>query len=238
MLKLQGHASVLQEALTMSLLADAFVADQISKVKNQGTLTFSRPVERGVVTNWPLQLDIWQRLLPQAMKGTDPSGSNLLVTAFPFTPETLTGYLDQVRRKRPCLSRSAGHSIWPPPPTHTQNPGGVRGAWVCFPSAPAGTGGSWRPLPARVHRRGGQVVLPRGTAPRILPEAPLSHTLRGTLAYPPRHTPRGTARSACGLLLLAVQQPLFFKSRLAPPPRSMLMPRWTLDTARRTRCPW
>lgn len=80
---------------------ESFVGDQITRVKNQGTLTFTRPIERGIVTNWPCQLEVWKRLLPQAMVGNSgamvaPRNATLLVTSAPFTPTTLTGYLDEI----------------------------------------------------------------------------------------------------------------------------------------------
>ena len=59
-----------------------------------------RPCEHGIVTNWPCQVEVWQRLLPQALK-TPPGASaahksTLMVTSAPFTPESLTSHLDQV----------------------------------------------------------------------------------------------------------------------------------------------
>ena len=47
---------------------DTLVADQILNIKNQSTLEFTRPCERGIVTNWPLQVEIWERLIPMAMQ--------------------------------------------------------------------------------------------------------------------------------------------------------------------------
>jgi len=68
-----------------------------------GTLAFSRPCERGIVTNWPLEIDIWHRLLPQALcntpggRGTlDARSSTLCVTCAPFTPDHLTSCLDEI----------------------------------------------------------------------------------------------------------------------------------------------
>ena len=99
---------------------DTLVGDQILKIKNQGTLQVTRPCERGIVTNWPVQVDIWQRLLPQAMQAeagpsssspppslssSSSSGSSsspsfrdtaLVVTVAPFTPAALTGNLDEI----------------------------------------------------------------------------------------------------------------------------------------------
>jgi actin-related protein 6 len=93
---------------------DAFVADQILKIKNQGTLEFTRPCERGIVTNWSLQTDIWERLIPLAMDTELPSSmpssttapcrtggttfrdTSLVATVAPFTPRQLLGYMDEI----------------------------------------------------------------------------------------------------------------------------------------------
>lgn len=60
------------------------VGDEIDKVANGSVLQFSRPFDRGYLNNWPLEIEIWNKMF--IMEGVTPSESSLIVTEAAFNP--------------------------------------------------------------------------------------------------------------------------------------------------------
>lgn len=73
-----------------------FVADETDGVYNGATLHYNRPFDRGFLTNWGCELEVWQRVLGQSHLNVNPTNCFLTVTEAPFTPETLQNDMNEV----------------------------------------------------------------------------------------------------------------------------------------------
>jgi len=59
-----------------------YVADEVDEVTDTSGMYFRRPMEKGVVLNWDLQSQIWNRILN--MMETTPKDTNLMLLEAPF----------------------------------------------------------------------------------------------------------------------------------------------------------
>jgi len=76
---------------------DVFVADQIdTKLKNHSNVTYTRPCERGIVTNWQCQMEVWQRMFGLVLGKTGSRDKTLAVTEAPFTPPSVSRCLQEI----------------------------------------------------------------------------------------------------------------------------------------------
>lgn len=73
-----------------------FVADEIDTVYNGATLHYTRPFDKGFLTNWQCELEVWQRVFGSPHLNINPSNSYLTVTEAPFTPEALQNDMNEV----------------------------------------------------------------------------------------------------------------------------------------------
>jgi actin-related protein 6 len=71
------------------------VADQVDAVHNGSSLNYIRPFDRGYVTNWGVEIDVWNRIF--AKDKIVPKNIGCLVVTEPlFNPETLQNDFNEV----------------------------------------------------------------------------------------------------------------------------------------------
>lgn len=69
---------------------ETLTADEMDALQGPTSqLRFSRPFDRGYLTNWNVEVEIWQRLLSREVMDASPSECNLVLTVPPFCPEEL-----------------------------------------------------------------------------------------------------------------------------------------------------
>jgi|MDTB01.1.fsa_nt_gb actin-related protein 6 len=85
----------------MSLL----IGDQVEEVQNGSLLHYTRPFERGYLTNPAVEIEIWDRLFHKELKSSpgnwgsqehDYGGESLILTDAPFTPVSLQNDMNEV----------------------------------------------------------------------------------------------------------------------------------------------
>ena len=68
---------------------ESVVGDEIDSVQGATSqLRFSRPFDRGYLTNWNIERDIWERMFSTKLNA-DPQSCHLVLTMPPFCPEEL-----------------------------------------------------------------------------------------------------------------------------------------------------
>uniref|UniRef100_A0A7S0DQY0 Actin-related protein 6 n=1 Tax=Amorphochlora amoebiformis TaxID=1561963 RepID=A0A7S0DQY0_9EUKA len=72
-----------------------FVADQIDEILDFSQVYYRRPCEKGHITNWNLQAEIWERIFKHVLK-VDPSTSGLLVTEPVCNLTALSRRMDEI----------------------------------------------------------------------------------------------------------------------------------------------
>ena len=72
------------------------VGDEVDSYVNGSLLQYMRPFERGYLTNWPCEVDVWNRVFGKAGLHIKPTDSTLLLTEAPFTPEPLQNDANEV----------------------------------------------------------------------------------------------------------------------------------------------
>eukprot|EP00501_MAST-03F_sp_TOSAG23-6_P002198 GSMAST32.ASY1.ANO1.2298.1 assembled CDS len=66
-------------------------------VKNKSQLKYTRPFERGYLTDWPTQSDIWNYVFsPKVMNIVPKESQGLVVTEPPFNPVTMQNKMDEL----------------------------------------------------------------------------------------------------------------------------------------------
>ena len=74
-----------------------FIGDQIDDIKTDGSsVTYSRPFERGYLTNITCEVEIWNRLFSKNLMNITPSDCNLILTEAPFTPSSLQNDMNEL----------------------------------------------------------------------------------------------------------------------------------------------
>lgn len=73
-----------------------FVADQIDEIYDFSSLHYRRPIERGYVTNWDFEKQVWQRIFNKKVLNVKPERSALIVTEPPFTPSSIQREMDEI----------------------------------------------------------------------------------------------------------------------------------------------
>ncbi|KAJ1399596.1 actin-related protein 6 [Ochromonadaceae sp. CCMP2298] len=73
------------------------VSDQVYDSRSDSQLSLSRPYDRGYLTNWQCEIDIWTYLLNQpTLKGLNASESSLVLTEPPLNPVSLQNDANEV----------------------------------------------------------------------------------------------------------------------------------------------
>lgn len=75
-----------------------YIADQLEQCKDMAEMGFRRPLEKGFIVNWDLELDIWKQgfFRDGAQLQCDPHETNLLLTEASNCPLALQTNTDQV----------------------------------------------------------------------------------------------------------------------------------------------
>ena len=68
----------------MNKQMQVLVGDEVDGVANGGLLSYTRPFERGYLTNVHCQLEVWSRLFNDVLKLGDVNDTNLILTEAPF----------------------------------------------------------------------------------------------------------------------------------------------------------
>ena len=71
-------------------------ADEVDSYLNGSLLQYTRPFERGYLTNWSCESDVWNRVFGRHGLNIKPTESILVVTDAPFTPEPLQNDMNEV----------------------------------------------------------------------------------------------------------------------------------------------
>lgn len=72
------------------------VGDQVDECLNGSLLQYNRPFDRGYITNWQIETEVWTRLFGPTGLNISPSESSLCLTDAPFTPELLQNDTNEV----------------------------------------------------------------------------------------------------------------------------------------------
>jgi actin-related protein 6 len=81
---------------TVNKSMTAYVGDQFENAGDGALLTISRPFERGYLTKWGIQLQMWNRIFSHPYLDVKPKDSILVVTEPPFNPEPLQNDMNEV----------------------------------------------------------------------------------------------------------------------------------------------
>lgn len=75
-----------------------YIADQLEQCEDLGEVAFRRPLEKGFIVNWDLELDIWKQTFFKngAKLQCDPHETNLLLTEASNCPLALQTNTDQI----------------------------------------------------------------------------------------------------------------------------------------------
>ena len=74
-----------------------YVADEIDGLRNTSGLCLSRPFDRGMLTNWLCEMDIWSRAFELlSVRNLDLGDRSLVVTSVPFAPEAIVNDMNEV----------------------------------------------------------------------------------------------------------------------------------------------
>eukprot|EP00605_Chrysophyceae_sp_TOSAG23-4_P002038 GSChrysophyteH1.ASY1.ANO1.2257.1 assembled CDS len=80
----------------MNKQMQVLVGDEVDGVANGGLLSYTRPFERGYLTNVHCQLEVWSRLFNDVLKLGDVNDTNLILTEAPFVPESIQNDINEV----------------------------------------------------------------------------------------------------------------------------------------------
>jgi actin-related protein 6 len=80
----------------MNKQMQVLVGDQVDGVANGSLLSFTRPFERGYMTNIHCQIEVWSRLFSKILKINKPDETSLVLTEAPFSPESLQDDMNEV----------------------------------------------------------------------------------------------------------------------------------------------
>jgi actin-related protein 6 len=72
------------------------VGDQVDASLNGSLLTYTRPHERGYLTKWGTEIDVWSRVFGPAHLHIDPTESSLALTEPPVNPVSLQNDTNEV----------------------------------------------------------------------------------------------------------------------------------------------
>ncbi|GAB5030071.1 carotene isomerase, partial [Nannochloropsis oceanica] len=72
------------------------VGDDIDLVNNTANLQYTRPFDRGYLTNWEAENQVWKRAFGETNLKVEPEETRLVVTEAPFTPTSLSTFSTQV----------------------------------------------------------------------------------------------------------------------------------------------
>lgn len=95
----------------MNKQMNILVADEVDSCLNGSLLHYSRPFERGYLTNWQCESDVWTRVFGNKGLNVSVPESILCTTEAPFTPEPLQNDSNEVIFEefgfQSCLRRPA-----------------------------------------------------------------------------------------------------------------------------------
>eukprot|EP00968_Pinguiococcus_pyrenoidosus_P011064 scaffold878_cov271-Pinguiococcus_pyrenoidosus.AAC.67 len=81
--KLKGHLGLL-------------VADDCDQVVRTQQLTFKRAAERGYITDWSVEFEVWQRIFGDRHLRAHPPAAELYLTEAPLTPQFLQDFCHEM----------------------------------------------------------------------------------------------------------------------------------------------
>ena len=93
---MRGANSIPNCVARMNKQMQVLVGDQVDGVANGSLLSFTRPFEKGYMTNIHCQIEVWSRLFNKILKINKPDDTCLVVTEAPFVPETLQDEMNEV----------------------------------------------------------------------------------------------------------------------------------------------
>lgn len=107
------------------------IGDEVDSIRTGALLQYSRPFDRGYVTNWHCEIEVWTRLFgTSSLLPTSPGEASLVVTEPPFSPEPIQNDMNEVifeyfgfkeYMRRPAAWFSA-YEFSSNPPAGTTNP--------------------------------------------------------------------------------------------------------------------
>ncbi len=80
----------------MNKQMQVLVGDEVDGVANGSLLTYTRPFERGYMTNVHCQIEVWSRLFNKILNVSAPAQTSLLLTEAPFCPESMQNDMNEV----------------------------------------------------------------------------------------------------------------------------------------------
>ena len=80
----------------MNKQMQVLIGDQVDEVANGSLLSYTRPFERGYMTNVHCQTEVWSRLFTKILKVANPGETSLVLTEAPFTPENIQNDMNEV----------------------------------------------------------------------------------------------------------------------------------------------
>ncbi|TPX46715.1 hypothetical protein SeMB42_g01858 [Synchytrium endobioticum] len=94
-----------------------YVADQICECRNFAGLFYRVPFEKGYVTGWDIEKDIWDRVFSPHVLACNPSSTDLIITEPPFNLPALADAYDEMifeeyGFQRRCRITAAELSVW------------------------------------------------------------------------------------------------------------------------------
>jgi actin-related protein 6 len=99
----QGQSAQIQPSFVVSNCVanvqkqmQVLVGDQVDSALNGSLLYYQRPHERGYVTKWSTEIDVWSRLFGREFLNIDPAESGLALTEPPVNPVALQNDTNEV----------------------------------------------------------------------------------------------------------------------------------------------
>jgi actin-related protein 6 len=80
----------------MNKQMNILVADEVDSCLNGSLLHYTRPFERGYLTNWQCETEVWNRIFGNKGLKINTAESILCTTEAPFTPEPLQNDMNEV----------------------------------------------------------------------------------------------------------------------------------------------
>jgi actin-related protein 6 len=93
---IHGMNSVPNCVARMNKQMQVLVGDEVDDVANGSLLSYTRPFERGYVTNMHCQIEIWSRLFNKILKLGKVDDTNLIITEAPFLPDSIQNDFNEV----------------------------------------------------------------------------------------------------------------------------------------------
>ena len=81
----------------MNKQMQVLVGDEVDSAQNGSLLSYTRPFDRGYITNMHCQIEVWSRLFNKILKlGNDIDSTSICLTEAPFVPESIQNDMNEV----------------------------------------------------------------------------------------------------------------------------------------------